>query len=301
MPENFGLREIQTFIRVTELASFKKAAEDLSISQPALTRRLKKLEDDLGARLLDRTTRNVSLTEVGRRFLPAARRIIIQFEESISGIRDVIDIRSGQVTIASLPTIAEHIVPKAVEIFGERHPELRVRILDTTGPNVVEHVRRGEAEFAIDMKPDDPDPDMDFDVVLEDHFVLACRRDHPLADTRPIAWDELGALPIVTLGAYSGTSRLLSARLAEARLSGSWRYEVQHFSTLMAFLETGLGLGILPGLVMQAMMTRPFIFRPLVKPTFGRTIVIVKQRGKTLSPAAKSLERILLKILTASR
>ena len=76
---------------------------------------------------------------------------------------------------------------------------------------------------------------------------------------------------------------------------------MQHFSTLTAFLEKGLGLGILPGLVMQAMMSRPFVFRPLVKPKFSRTIVIVKQRGKTLSPAAESLKQILLKVLTASK
>jgi DNA-binding transcriptional LysR family regulator len=198
---------------VIELGSFKKAAEDLLVSQPALTRRMQTREDSLGARLLDRTTRSVALTAVGRSFLPAARRIIIQFEESISGIRDVIDIKRGQVTIACLPTIAVYILPKAVKIFGETYPDLRVRILDTTGPNIVEHIRRDEAAFAIDMNPDDPDPDMDYNVVLEDRFVLACRQDHPLADTRPIAWDKLGTLPLITLGTYSGTSRVLSAQL----------------------------------------------------------------------------------------
>lgn len=301
MLENFGLHEVRAFIRVIELGSFKKAAEELLISQPALTRRIQKLEDCLGARLLDRTTRDVSLTAVGQSFLPAAQRIITQFEESVSNIRDIIDIKGGQVTIACLPTIAEYILPKAMKKFSEIHPDLRVRILDTTGPGIVEHIRRGESEFAIDMNPDDLEPDMDYDVVLDDYFVLACRRDHPLADTRAIAWDELGALPLITLGTYSGTNKVLSAQLENSRRSGSWRYEVQHFSTLTAFLEAGLGLGILPGLVMQAMMSRSFVFRPLVKPKFSRTIVIVKQRGKTLSPAAKSLEDILLKVLAASK
>lgn len=298
MRTEFGLKEIDVFVKVVELGSFVKAARELRLTQSALTQRLKKLEDALGARLIDRTTRTVSPTAIGQNFLPAARRLLAQFERTVADLQDVIDIRGGRVTIASLISVATNILPAVLERFGARHPTVRVRVLDESEQDIVEHVRRGDAEFAIDMEMDAPDADLIFTTVMQDRFVMACRRDHPLAAGGPVRWEALTDMPVVTLGQRSGTSRLLYAQLPRAENNLAWRYEVQHLSTKMAFIEAGLGVGIIPEMSMQththAGAGSALVYRPLVEPDLSRSIVIVERRAATLSPAAAALKEALI-------
>ena len=95
------LDDIRAFVAVAEFASFKRAADELGITQSALSRRLKKLEDGLGARLLDRTTRRIAVSTVGQEFLPEARRMVRDFEQSLRDIRDLVQIRTGMVALAT--------------------------------------------------------------------------------------------------------------------------------------------------------------------------------------------------------
>ena len=299
MGPEFGLKEIDVFVKVVEHGSFVKASRELHLTQSALTQRLKKLEDALGARLIDRTTRTVAPTAVGRSFLPAARRMLAQFERSIADVRDVIAIRSGRVTIASLISVATNILPAVIHDFRRRHPNVSVRVFDESEQDIAEYVRRGEVEFAIDMELDAPDPDLSFTTVMQDRFVMACHRDHPLAAGGPMRWDALTQVPVVTLGRRSGTSRLLHERLPQSRKSEAWLYEVQHLSTKIAFLEAGLGVGIIPEMAIQSMASGPLVYRPLVDPDLARTIVIAERRDATLSPAAAALKAALMTAFAA--
>lgn len=299
MRAEFGLKEIDVFVKVVDLGSFVKAARELHVTQSALTQRLRKLEEALGARLIDRTTRTVAPTAVGRSFLPSARRMIAQFEQSVADVRDVIGIRSGRVSIASLISVATNILPEVLKDFAAEHPAVRVRVFDESEQDIIEYIRRGDAEFAIDMEMAEPDPDLIFTPVMQDRFVMACRRDHPLAEGGPVRWEDLTDMPVVTLGQRSGTSRLLFAQLPKARDNVAWRYEVQHLSTKMAFIEAGLGVGIIPEMSMQTLPSGALVYRPLVEPGFGRSIVIVERRDTTLSPAASALKQALTEAFAA--
>jgi DNA-binding transcriptional LysR family regulator len=113
-----------------------------------------------------------------------------------------------------------------------------------------------------------------------------------------VPWEALTDMPVVTLGQRSGTSRLLYGQLPKARNNLAWRYEVQHLSTKMAFIEAGLGVGIIPEMSMQTQTQAgaggALVYRPLVDPDFARSIVIVERRDATLSPAAAALKTALI-------
>lgn len=288
------LKEIDVFVRIIELGSFKAAARELNLTQSAMTQRLKRLEDALGVRLIERTTRSVSPTVIGREFLPVAKRMIIQFERSMEDLNDLIHAKAGQVTIASLISVATYVLPGALKRFAADHPNVGVRILDDAEQEIAAHVRRGEAEFGIDMEIAGPDPDLASTPVLEDRYVLACRAEHPLAARRAVPWSALSDLPLLMLGARSGTNQLLLSRLAGAPASSKWRYEVQHLSTLMGMVQEGLGIGIVPAMAMRTEAGGPLVQRRLVKPDFRRTIVLVERRGTELSPAAERLRAVVV-------
>ncbi|MFX4220345.1 MAG: LysR family transcriptional regulator [Thalassobaculum sp.] len=295
---DYLLKEIAVFVRIIELGSFKAAAEDLNLTQSALTQRLKKLEGAVGVRLIERTTRTVAPTVVGRSFLPVARRMLVQFDQSMKDLDDLIQARAGQVTVASLISAATYVLPDALARFSRAHPNVDVRILDEPEQEIAGRVRRGEAEFGIDMETAAADPDLEAVAVLEDRYVLVCRPDHPAAPTGPVAWQEIADLPLVTYGARSGTTQLIRARVADLPRSGSgrgaWRYEVQHLSTLLGLVRAGLGVGIVPTLALRGPQGAGLVRRPLVEPDLRRTLVLVQRRDAELSPAGENLRSFIL-------
>lgn len=290
----YGIRDIEVFIRVIDSGSFKEAAAFLNVTQSALTQRLQKLEDAVGAKLIDRTTRSIALTAVGRAFLPAARRMLNQFEQAYNDIRDVIDVAGGRVTISSLISVATYVLPDVIGRFAEDHPNVGIRVIDVSEQEIMSYVRRGEAEFAIDMRTDDIEEGLVTTPLMEDGFVLACRDDHPHAGGGPVDAAELSGMPLMILGARSGTSRVLQAHLTNRATSAKWLYEVQHLSTMVGFLEAGMGVGIIPRMVMRGVASRRLVSRPLHGPGLSRTLELVERRGATLSPAADQLKKMIL-------
>lgn len=297
MPAAFGIPEVEAFVRIVECGSFKHAATEMRLTQSALTQRLKKLEAALGARLVDRTTRAVEPTAIGRTFLPAARRLLQQFEQTAAGIRGVIEVAGGQVTIASLISVATYALPSVLQRFATDHPRVGVRILDESEQEIVQHVRTGEAEFAIDMLIGPPEPDLAVTPLAEDPFVLACREDHALAAGGPVEWAALTEMPVIALGSRSGTSRLVDAQLSAGGRSPAWRHEVQHLSTLVGLLEAGLGVGIVPRMAMPGLTAQRLVSRPLIGPGLSRRLVLVERRGATLSPAAAALRSMVVEAM----
>ena len=110
----FGLSDLEAFVALAELASFRKAAESVHLSQPALSRRIAKLEDALSVRLFDRTTRSVRLSAVGREFSPTARDLLSELEQSVLAIEVVAATRRGVVTVACVPSAAYYFLPVVI-------------------------------------------------------------------------------------------------------------------------------------------------------------------------------------------
>ena len=187
---NAELLDLKAFVTVAELGSFVRTAEALNLSQPALSRRIQKLEESLGAPLLERSTRHVKLTMVGRDFLPKMRRLIDEYETSVLAIRDFGARSSGLVTIAAVPTSVFYFLPRAITRFSDAYPRIRVRILDIGANEGLEAVARGEADFGINFIGASH-ADIEFTKLVDDPFVLACRHDHPLAKRKRVSWADL--------------------------------------------------------------------------------------------------------------
>ncbi|MDR6230702.1 DNA-binding transcriptional LysR family regulator [Pseudomonas sp. SORGH_AS199] len=235
---DYELQDIRSFVKIAELGSFHEAADALHLSQPALSRRIKKLEDGLGTPLLERTTRRVGLTSVGRDFLPKARRLLDDFEDSILSIRELAERQTGQVTLACIPTAAFYFLPSVIRQYNEQYPKIRIRLLDLSANDGLEAVLRGEADFGINMLSGQH-PDIEFVPLVQEQFVLACRRDHELAGRPSISWAELVEHRLIGVGRLSGNRVLLDHALSARGIRPKWFYEVQHLSTSLGMVEAG--------------------------------------------------------------
>lgn len=289
---NFDLQELQAFVAVAERASFRAAADDLHLSQPALSRRIDKLESILGARLLERTTRRVALTQVGRVFLERARMAIDELESAVLSIGDLAAQRGGLVTVACVPSVAYYFLPSVIRDYTERFPRIRVRIIDETANTVLNSVVTGRADFGISFFGTQ-EPDVDFKAVLREDFVLAMRRDHPLATRRSVAWEELSQERFMTVAKESGNRLLIDDALAKSGKRTVSAFEVSHIMTLLGLVEAGLGVAAVPQLAMPLTGHATLTSIKLEHPRVTRTLGLIARRGRPLAPAAQQLYNLI--------
>jgi len=293
MSINFESLDLRAFLSVVELESFHRAAAALNLSQPALSRRVQKLESAIGAALLERTTRRVSLTAVGRELLPLVRRMLDEFDSSLFAMRELGQRQTGQVTIACVPTAAFYFLPRVIARFNEQFPNVRFSILDLSANDGLQSVARGEAEFGINLLGS-AEPELTFDPLIEDPFVLACRRDHPLAKKKAVSWADVEPYHLVTVSRASGNRTLLEAALVRSQVRLRWFYEVTHLSTSLGLVEAGLGISVLPKLATPQGEHPIIVTRPIGNPKVSRTIGVVRRRGRQLSPAAQRFFDMLM-------
>jgi DNA-binding transcriptional LysR family regulator len=282
---NFDLQQLQAFVAVAEQGSFRAAADAIALSSPALSRRIEKLESILGARLFNRTTRDVALTALGRVFLERARAALDDLELAMLGISDIAATRSGRVTVACVPSAAIHFLPGVLRSFSESYPLIRIRVMDEASDHVLASVLSGESDFGIGFMGRQL-PDIDFEPIHKDPFVLAMPVKHPLASRKSVDWSQLEAQPLITVARTSGNRQLIDDALAKAGINPTYRFEVSHIATLLGMVQAGLGLAAVPRMAIASEhpLTCGVVLR---KPTISRVLGLAIRRGSGLRPPAK--------------
>ncbi|QBY55826.1 MULTISPECIES: LysR family transcriptional regulator [Cupriavidus] len=288
MTINFNLNDLQAFRAVAELNSFRKAANSLNVSQPAFSRRIDKLEEALGVRLLDRTTRRVSLTTVGRDFDRKVKEILDELDQALLGIRGVTTTRMGEVTIACVPSTVYYFLPQVISRYHAQYPKIRVKILDASANEVLSAVSRSEADFGIDFVGGQ-EPDIEFRPLLEERFVAACRRDHPLAQRRQVTWADLAGYDYISVSKASGNRLLLDQALSNVSGLPQSIYETQHVTTTLGLVEAGLGIAAVPSIAMPGPDHPLLVSVPLTDPVVTRKIGLIRRKSRSLTPAAQQL------------
>jgi DNA-binding transcriptional LysR family regulator len=248
---NFDLQQLQAFVAVADKGGFRPAAEDLHLSPAALSRRVDRLEQLLGARLFQRTTRSVRLTHVGESFLARARAALDDLESAVLGIHEISARHAGRVTVACLPSGAVTQMPRAIAGFAKLMPHVRVRVIDGGMNEVAASVLSGEADFGVGFAGA-LDAALGFEPLFDDSYVLAIRRDHPLSRKRSPKLADFAQERWLAVARTSGNRQLLDEYFAASRRAPQAWLEVSHVSTLLAMVEAGLGVGIVPTMALDA-------------------------------------------------
>lgn len=290
---NVDLADLRAFVTVADQASFRSASDALHLSQAAMSRRVQKLEAALGFRLLERTTRRVELSAMGRAFLPRARHVLGELESALIGMTDLSDRIRGLVTIACIPSAVGNILADPLKAFHQGFPAVRLRLLDQPAPDILLSVTRGDADFGISYLGSH-EPDLVFEPLLREAFVLACRSDHPLARRRRIRWSELVDHACIGLAPGSGNRLLIDQGLADAGVKPRWFCEVQHVPALLDLIEAGIGIGVVPRFALGGRTGSLLAGVPLVDPVIDRSIGLVRRRDRPLNRTAAEIHAALV-------
>jgi DNA-binding transcriptional LysR family regulator len=292
---NFDLADLRAFIAVADLGSFIAAAQALHLSQPALSRRVDKLEQALGFKLFDRTTRKVELNAMGRSFMPRARHVLNELENALLGMTELSDRLRGQVTVACVPSAVGAFVARGLSEFHQQFPRIRVNLMDDTATNVLLAVARAEADFGISYLGTQ-EPDLEFEPLIEEDFVLACPPGNELASRSAVTWSEMAEHECVMLAPGTGNRMLIDQALAGVKLQPPpqiWSCEVRHVPALTTLIESGIGIGAVPRFSIPQTALSRLVTVPLIEPRVTRMIGVIKPRGRPLSPAAQAFRDLL--------
>jgi DNA-binding transcriptional LysR family regulator len=290
---NLTLRQLQAFRAVAEDGSFTRAAERLGLAQPALSLLVRTLERELGAKLFDRTTRRVELTEAGREFLADAARVLVSLDLAVRNMRDLTERRRGRLAVAAPPLLSAVVLPGAVADFRQLHPGVRVILIDEPTEGILASVRSGEADLGVGTFAAD-EQGIARTVLVRDELVLFCARGHPLSTRSPVTWADLAEAPLVTITPGSGIRALVESAFRDAGLHWSPAFEVAHVATAVALAEAGLGVAVLPAYAGAGSAASGRLIRKAIGgPTVVREVALATLRGRSLPPAAATFVPIL--------
>ncbi|MBU6465600.1 MAG: LysR family transcriptional regulator [Burkholderiales bacterium] len=290
---NVSLRQLRALVALVRTGSFTQAAVSLHVTQSALSSLIKELEQSLGVRLVERSTRSIGLTEAGRGFVPLIDKILQDLDGVLGGIDDLKALRRGVVRVAAPQLMACTLMPEVIAAYRREHPGVQVRLSDCAVDGVLARVAAGEADFGVGPERG-MGGDMAGETLFEMPFMVVFPSDHPLAELPRICWSDAITHPFIALqGQFAERLSLdLHGALREITLNPS--NEVTFMTTALSMVSAGLG--ITACLPYASSLVRLYQLRlaPLHEPQVLRKFLVYQRSAATLSPAAQSFREFLL-------
>jgi DNA-binding transcriptional LysR family regulator len=285
-------RQLQTVLALAEYGSFIAAASLLKTSQPAVTRTIKHVEDVLGIKLFDRSTRSVQITAAGKEFVAVAARIQNDLKITLLSMRELSDQRRGQIIISSIMSVANGKLPGLVSAYRLDHPGIELHVRDGVHGTVIEDVRSGAADFGITYLDDLPDPFLSVKVGRE-AFTVVLPKDHELASEKNLSLSDLKDAPLVSLPSDSRTRRVIDGAASSAGITLNHVVIVSQFATMLGFVRAGIGLAIAPKSGVASFLGKELTAVPIRGRPLARDLGIITLKEREPSPAATGLMSLI--------
>lgn len=287
--------QLMTFVAVAEILNFRRAAEAVGRSQPAVTAQINQLEEFLGVKLFVRTTRQVRLTPAGIELLERARKLLAETSRMISDIQSRDGLSIGQVVASFSPTIAVSLIPRVLGAFEHDYPGIRVLLREDLGAEMFAAVQTGAVDFGIGPYSRVPSS-LAFRPIFQQEFFLIIHRSHAIAKKGFARVADLGELPLLCSAVGSTAREVLDqATLAEG-VAIQPKYEALQYQTLFALASAGFGATVMPKVnpdILKALSLSAVPFKEL---RLERAIGMIVRRDEELAPAAEAFIRRLLAV-----
>jgi DNA-binding transcriptional LysR family regulator len=289
-------RRLQIFKTVAELNSFSRAAEMLHLAQPTVSQQVQALEEQVGARLLDRTNKSVSLTPAGRVMYAHALDLLRGFAEARRACVEAAGVIAGPLSIGASLTIGQYVLPRAVTALLQHHPGIQLNLAIHNTEQIAHLMLSGRLDIGLVEGPVDSS-DLVEETLLEDELVWIAPTRHPWRQKDEITLDDLKAEPVLLREKGSGTRRVMEAHLREAGLPPEELdvvAEMDGIETIKGAVECGLGVAAVSRwTIRKELRLGTLLARTVRRVPMQRTFRAISPRGRTLLPAAAALLDVL--------
>ena len=280
---------LTAFVEVAEAGSFTQAAERLHLSQPAISKRITALEDQIGQSLFDRVGRTVNLTDAGRTLLPYARKALQDIEDARRALSQLDGQVSGRLSIGTSHHIGLHRLPPVLGQFTRDYPQVDLDIHFMDSEIACQAVLAGKLELGIVTLPTQPLPQLQSRLVWPDPLVVVTAPDHPLAGRSQVSLTQLAEHPAVLPDEATYTHRIVTGALQAEGVKPHVRLATNYLETLKMLAGIGLGWSVLPESMLDDTLARLNVPRLRLRRELG----LVWHEKRTLSGGAQALMKLM--------
>lgn len=291
---NITLRQLRAFIAVARTGSFTLAAESLFVTQSALSGLIKELEQSLGVRLFDRSTRRIQLSDVGRGIYPLIDKILLDLDGVLEEVANLKALKTGVVRVAAPQLMACTLLPEVIAAFGKDFPNVHIRLIDCAVESVASRVFSGEVDFGVGPERD-PNSDIDATPLFELPFHAVFPPGHALAARERVQWADLVDYPLITLQGQFTERLSVDLHNAMRELDLDPNTTVTFMSTALSMVAAGLGVTICIPYATSLVRLYQLEMRPLIAPEVTRRFYVFTRNGRSLTPAAEALRGYLFR------
>ena len=291
--DQLQLAQLQAFVAVSRAGTFSRAAEELLVSQPAVTARIQGLEQAVGASLFTRGRAGSRLTDAGRSFLPYAERALAAIDGGRRAVAEIAAGTAGRLTIGAAPAVSTYVLPAVLQHFREDHPGVQLSVRSGHSEEVLEMVRREEVAVGL-MRPI-PDPEVAQTPLYEDQLLLVVHRGHRFASPGQIRLSDLRSEHLILFDRTSSYHELTSSIFRQAGIDPLGYLEVDNIDAAKRMVEQRLGIALLPATSVTAEIGAGRLF-PVVVADMApvrRQIVVARRRDAGSSPIVEGFLRTL--------
>lgn len=284
-----SIRQLRALVAVYHTGSVSAAALELAVTQPAVTVLLRELEDRLGVRLFDRTTRLLRKTAAATKAIGYAERALAELSGMVDAMRQLTSLQEGHVRVAATSAVAQGALPSAMRLFAQQNPSVVITVEEVSPSDFTESILLERVDFGVGTL-EEPVPGLKL-VVLKTEPLVAAGLDLGRGRGSAITWKQLSALPLITVKFGYGIRARIDAAAKNAGVELQIVQEISHLRTAVAMAASGLGVVVAPP---SMVVNEPrLVVRQLTRPTVQRVIGIVTRQGRSLSPAAQAFARFL--------
>lgn len=239
------LRQLEMFRAIVDTGSFTKAGQKLYVSQSAISRQIKLLEEELGDQVFKRIHKKIYLTPTGEVLLKHSRRIFAGLSEMTSEISELTHLRRGTLRLAGGMSVCTYLFPSLLKEHQRRYPNIELTIATGTNKEVLRLLRANQVDVALLSLPFN-DKDLEIGPMLTEELVLVMERDHPLASRNKVTFKDLTPYLFIHFERGANTRKLLDHIFEEESVSFRNSMELQNVEITKPLVEIGLGISIIP-------------------------------------------------------
>lgn len=287
-PNNLSLRQLRAFDEVARQGAFAPAARELCLTQSALSESIRQLEEAVGMRLFDRTTRTVGLTSAGQAFLQDVRQAFEMLEQGVQHLGDLAALRRGKVRIAAAPSVLAVLLLPVLPQLRVQHPGIEVELTEDSAEGIAQRVHDGRVDFGVGAAHP-AGAELLTQPLLSDRMGLVACADEPLLHRPTLQAADLAHLPFVGLTTDTAISQLLAAAPGMPANVLQTPLRVSNPALLFDAVRQGLGVSLIPALTAQHPARGALGFRVLDTPQIVRRTLLIQRPRRALSPAAQLL------------
>jgi DNA-binding transcriptional LysR family regulator len=281
--------DLRAFLAVAEQLSFSKAADELHITQPAVSKRIQALEAELDSRLFDRAGKRVYLTDPGKVLRPRAEALLREMTDTRRLLRNLKSEVGGALSLATSHHVGLHRLAPVLKSFTQRFPEVRLDIRFEDSEAAHDLVRHAHAELAVvTLDPQGP-ADLEYEELWDDPLWFVVAREHALnLGSRYVSLADLAQHPVIMPGLATYTGRIVAEVFASADIALNPTMSTNYLETISMLVSTGLGWSVLPA----SMIEDDLVKLTTNAPSLHRTLGCVTHPMRTLSNAAHAFRQV---------